>query len=147
MGDHHEHEAPTSQPVQYLDTTHPAKLPACVASCPMESLVYGPRNELIRIAREKAKREPDRYIRHILGEREVAGTSWLYLAGSEFTELGFPKLSEHSAPGVSEEIQHGIFASYFPPVFYYSLIGSVMWLSKKRRTREEEERAKEDDHA
>lgn len=134
-----------------FNRTKEGKLPACVETCPVETLTYGPRSELVRIAREKIKRSPDRYISHIFGEHEVAGTSWMYLAGSEFTELGFPKLPATSAPGVSEKIQHGIFASYFPPVFYYSLIGSVMWLSKKRHDREEAERhqeeQKEDRHA
>ncbi|UFS69427.1 4Fe-4S dicluster domain-containing protein [Geomonas sp. RF6] len=129
-----------------FNRTKEGKLPACVGTCPVEALTYGPRNEIIRVAREKIRREPERYRTHIFGEHEVAGTSWMYLATNDFTELGFPKLHNKSAPGVSESIQHGIFASYFPPVFYYSLIGSVMWLSKKRHAADESEHHKEDGH-
>ena len=114
-----------------FNRTREGKLPACVEICPLETLMYGPRTELIKIAREQIHRAPDRFIDHILGEKEVNGTSWIYLASRDFSELGFPRLPDAPAPGVSESIQHGIFAYFFPPVMYYSLLGAVMWLTKK----------------
>lgn len=111
--------------------TRDGKLPACIEICPVEAMTYGSLSEVIKIAREKIKRDPERFEDHILGEREVNGTSWVYLAGRKFTELGFPSLPHEPAPGVSESIQHGIFAYFFPPVMYYSLLGTVMWLTKK----------------
>ncbi|MEQ1920210.1 MAG: 4Fe-4S dicluster domain-containing protein, partial [Elusimicrobiota bacterium] len=79
-------------------------LPACVERCPVEALTYGRREDLVRVAKERVKRAPERYIRHIYGEFEVGGTSWLYLAGRDFTDLKFPKLGDKPAPGVSESI-------------------------------------------
>jgi len=111
--------------------TKQGQLPACIETCPVEALTYGPRSEVIKIAREKIRRAPDRYVNHILGEKEVDGTSWVYLASRKFTELGFPDLPTRPAPGVSEALQHGIFSYFVPPVLFYSLLGSVMWLSKK----------------
>ncbi|MBM2815080.1 MAG: 4Fe-4S ferredoxin iron-sulfur binding domain protein [Ignavibacteria bacterium] len=108
------------------------KLPACVDICPVEALVFGTRSEIIKIAREKIQRNPERYINHIYGENEVSGTSWVYLAGRNFYELGFPKLGFKHAPGVSEAIQHGIFAYFVPPVMFYSLLGTMMWIYKRR---------------
>ncbi len=32
---------------------------------------------------------PDQYIDHIYGEHEVGGTSWLYISGVPFEQLGF----------------------------------------------------------
>lgn len=112
--------------------TKNGELPACVEICPVEAMTYGPRSEVIKIAREKLRRSPDRYLNHILGEKEVDGTSWVYLSSRKFTELGFPDLPTKPAPGVSEALQHGIFSYFVPPVLFYSLLGSVMWLSKKR---------------
>lgn len=111
--------------------TKEGHLPACIEICPVEALTYGPRSEVIKIAREKIRRAPDRYLNHILGEKEVDGTSWVYLSSRKFTELGFPNLPTRPAPGVSEALQHGIFSYFVPPVLFYSLLGSVMWLSKK----------------
>jgi hypothetical protein len=33
---------------------------------------------------------PKKYIDHIYGEHEVGGTSWLYISGVPFEQLGFP---------------------------------------------------------
>ncbi|MBI5209781.1 MAG: 4Fe-4S dicluster domain-containing protein [Elusimicrobia bacterium] len=110
-------------------------LPACVESCPVEALTYGPREELIRVARARTKRYPQRYASHIYGESEVGGTSWLYLAGGDFADLRLPRLGPDPAPGVSESIQHGIFAYFIPPASLYGLLGLLMWISKNRPER------------
>ena len=48
----------------------------------------GKRDDLLNIARERIRRQPDRYVDHIYGENEMGGTSWLYIAGAPFSELG-----------------------------------------------------------
>jgi Fe-S-cluster-containing dehydrogenase component len=123
-----------------FDRTKEGKLPACVDICPVEALTYGPRMELVMIARDRIRRNPDRYINHIFGEAEVGGTSWLYLASKDFNDLGFPELGKDPAPGVSESIQHGIFAYFVPPASLYALLGGMMWLSKRRKELEQEEK-------
>jgi hypothetical protein len=64
------------------------EIPACVEACPKEALTYGKREDLINIARERIRKYPDRYIDHIYGENEMGGTSWLYLSGVPFHEIG-----------------------------------------------------------
>jgi len=113
------------------------QLPACVEICPVEALTFGPREELVRVAHDRIKRSPERYVDHVYGEYEVGGTSWMYLAGKEFAELQFPKLETAPAPGTSEAIQHGIFAYFVPPVALYGLLGAIMWLSKERKQESE----------
>jgi len=122
-----------------FNRTKEGKLPACVEICPMEALTYGKREDLVRIAHEKIKLYPERYINHVYGEYEVGGTSWLYLASKDFYELQFPKLGRNPAPGVTEAIQHGIFAYFVPPVALYALLGAVMWINKNRKKEPEEE--------
>ena len=64
------------------------KLPGCVEVCPMEALVYGKRDKLISIAKERIRKYPDRYIDHIYGQHEMGGTNWLYITGAPFEEIG-----------------------------------------------------------
>ena len=108
-------------------------IPACVEICPVEALMYGPRTELIRVARQRIKRNPGKYKNHIYGEREVGGTSWMYLTSADFDYLKFPKHGENTAPGVSESIQHGIFAYFVPPIALYAWLGGLMWITKRRK--------------
>ena len=115
-----------------FERTRRDKLPACVEVCPVESITYGKRSRLIEAARQKLRNYPERYIDHIYGEFEVGGTSWMYLAGVDFSDLEFPKLGKDAAPGVSESIQHGIFAYFIPPISLYALLGGIMWLNKTK---------------
>jgi Fe-S-cluster-containing dehydrogenase component len=63
-------------------------LPGCVEACPTEALIFGKRSDLVTMARRRIARHPDQYEDHIYGEREMGGTSWLYLAGEPFETLG-----------------------------------------------------------
>ncbi len=65
-------------------------VPACAEACPVEAISFGKRSQLISIARDRIKAEPNRYQNHIYGEREAGGTAWLYLSAVPFEELGFP---------------------------------------------------------
>lgn len=64
------------------------KLPGCVEACPTEALTFGKREDLLKIARERMRKDPDKYIDHIYGEQEMGGTSWLYISNVPFRELG-----------------------------------------------------------
>jgi len=119
-----------------IDRTTEGKLPACVSICPVEALTYGTREELITEARRRIKNNPDKYHDHIFGEHEVGGTSWLYLADKNLSGSVFPELDTNPAPGVSESIQHGLFAYFVPPIAVYALLGGIMWLTKDKDNKE-----------
>ncbi len=121
-----------------IERTKEGKIPACTEICPVEAITYGRREDLIRAAKEKIKNYPQRYVNRIFGDSTVGGTSWIYLASQEFEQLGFPKLGNDPAPGVSEAIQHGIFAYFVPPIALYSLLGGVMWINKNKKKNEGE---------
>ena len=56
----------------------------------MDAITFGKRSELIRLARDRIRSEPDRYIDHIYGEHEAGGADWLYVSGVPFEELDLP---------------------------------------------------------
>jgi Fe-S-cluster-containing dehydrogenase component len=64
------------------------KLPGCVESCPTEALSFGKRDDLLKIARERIRKDPDKYIDHIYGEHEMGGTNWLYISDVPFRDIG-----------------------------------------------------------
>jgi len=68
--------------------------PACAKSCATGALTFGERDELLSEAKTRIKDWPGKYVNHIYGEKEVGGTSWLYLSPIPFKALGFPTLSE-----------------------------------------------------
>jgi Fe-S-cluster-containing dehydrogenase component len=112
-------------------------VPACVQTCPMQVMTFGKRPDLIRQAREKIKKYPNRYVPHIYGEKEVGGTAWLYLSGISFGEIDFPELGYHPAPSYTEPIQHAIFKWFLPPAAVYAALGGVWWfLSSKRKKKD-----------
>lgn len=63
-------------------------LPGCVQACPTEALTFGKRTDLLQIGRERIRRFPERYVDHVYGEHEMGGTSWLYLSGVPFHQIG-----------------------------------------------------------
>jgi hypothetical protein len=103
----------------------------------VEALAYGKRRDLLTLAEERIEDNPDRYYNHTYGKNEVGGTSWMYLNGHAPSELDFPKLGDNPAPGVSESIQHGIFAYFVPPIALYALLGGIMWVAKNKESEEE----------
>jgi Fe-S-cluster-containing dehydrogenase component len=66
------------------------RITACAEACPAGALTFGKRDELLKLAKAKIVKNPDRYIDHIYGEHEVGGTSWMYISGVPFEQLGFP---------------------------------------------------------
>lgn len=107
-------------------------MPACVEACPVNCLVFGRKKELIEIAHATIKSDPWRYTNQVYGEHEAGGTSWMYLAGTSFENLGLPVIGEKAPPELSEHLQHSVFKHWIPPVSLYAILGGAMWLFKRR---------------
>ncbi len=105
------------------------KPPACVEICPREAILFGTRKELLQVAHERIRQNPDRYIDHIYGEHEVGGTSWMYISSVPFEQLKMPVLPDESPAALTESIQHGIFKGFSGPVMLFGLLGLLMKLS------------------
>ena len=113
------------------------EFPGCSEACPVEAIAFGKRNQLIKLARERIRNKPDRYIDHIYGEHEVGGTGWMYLSRVPFEDLGFPTdLSKTPSPEYTKE-----FLSFVPLVLvvWPALLGGFYLFSKRREQIEQEE--------
>jgi len=118
-------------------TLEDGKRPACVEMCPPEALVYGRRADLLELAENRIRMNPERYYPHIYGEHEVGGTSWIYLLDRPPAEAGLPVLSDEAPSAVTERIQHGIFKGFSGPVMMLGLLSVLMRSSSDRRTDKE----------
>ncbi|MBN1356963.1 4Fe-4S dicluster domain-containing protein [bacterium] len=111
----------------FRERTSRGSVPACVEICPVQCMTYGKRSDLIRMARARIANYPDRYISHIYGEHEMGGTSWMYLSGEPFENLGFQTLPDEAPPRLVEGIQHSIFRYFISPILLFGLLSATMW--------------------
>jgi len=65
--------------------------PACVEACPNEVSVFGERGELLELARRRIAGNPGKYLQHIYGEKELGGTSVLYISDTPLDAFGWPE--------------------------------------------------------
>jgi formate dehydrogenase iron-sulfur subunit len=61
--------------------------PACVSVCPTQALIFGERDELLKLA-ENTISADSKYVKHIYGQEEAGGTQWLYISDVPFEQLG-----------------------------------------------------------
>jgi len=79
--------------------------PACVGACPEGALKFGDRDTLLREAQELIRRDPA-YRNHVWGEKEFGGTSVMYIADVDLTELGWPGNDAAAIPSLTEPLVH-----------------------------------------
>ena len=104
--------------------------PACVTTCPTGALKFGEREELIAEARERISLATDQYVDHIYGEKEVGGTSWLYLSPVPFEKLGLPTVGSEPVTVDAERAMGAV-----PPVLLgvAAAMSGIYWLIQRRQ--------------
>jgi formate dehydrogenase iron-sulfur subunit len=97
--------------------------PACVQSCPVDALTFGPRREIVREAHSRLYNDPYAYHHHIYGEEEVGGTGWVYVSPVPFEEIGFrTDLGNDSVPELTQSFLYAVPVVFLLwPVFLNSI--------------------------
>jgi Fe-S-cluster-containing dehydrogenase component len=62
--------------------------PACVEACPQEALTFGKRKDMLKVAHQRIRMSPGKYIDHVYGEHEAGGTAWMYISPVDFDRVG-----------------------------------------------------------
>jgi formate dehydrogenase iron-sulfur subunit len=115
------------------------QLPGCVEVCPKEALTFGKRDDLLKMAKDRIRKNPDRYVDHIYGEKEMGGTSWMYLSDVPFNEVGMREdLGNTSAPNLTSGALHVVpMVVALWPVFLTGMYG----MTKRREKITDKEKA------
>ena len=107
-------------------------LPGCAEVCPVEAITFGRRDVLLKLAKDRIKENPAKYVDKIYGEQEVGGTSWMYITGVAFDKLGFIRTPDHPTPKLAETIQHTLFGYLWSPLALFGILSGIMWTSHKK---------------
>lgn len=104
--------------------------PACTSVCPSGALQFGNRNQLIETAKERLYAPGSQYVRHVFGEHEVGGTSWMYITDIPFDTLGLPTaLGEYAYSSLT---QASLAAVPFVLTLWPPLLMGIYSFSKRR---------------
>jgi formate dehydrogenase iron-sulfur subunit len=103
---------------------------ACSVACPMESTIFGERDQLLAEAKRRILDSPDDYVPRIYGQKEVGGTSVFYLSNVSFESLGFyTNLENSSYPDKTWRVLEKI-----PDIVVTAgvALGAVYWITSRR---------------
>ena len=144
-----EYDTPTPK-VQKCDFCKDNRLakgeePVCASVCPRGAIKFGKRGDLLKEAKRRIKNNPNQYNTHVYGESEIGGTSVLYLAPKDisFADLGYKMYGETPPIELHEDIQHGIFKYWIPPVALYGALG-LMAYNNMKKSKEKDPLTEED---
>ena len=114
------------------------KVPGCISACPMEALVWGKREDLLKTAWERIGSVPGKYVPHVYGEHEMGGTNWMYISNVPFEQIKLPtNVGTTSAPEMTSSALGlvPLVACLWP-----ALLGGIWQITKWKDKRAEEEK-------
>lgn len=103
---------------------------ACSEACPTGATITGTREELLAEASRRIAENPEGYINHIFGEREVGGTSTLFISATPFEKFGLPTQYPNEAlPDLTYRV-----LSKIPNIVVVgsALLGGIYWITSRR---------------
>ena len=115
--------------------------PACVSACAHDATEFGLREDLLRIARRRIARHPDRYVDRIYGEHEAGGTAVLYISDVPLDEFWPAELGNQSIPDLTWPLMSKTPAM---AVGAASVVTGISWIVS-RRMKLQAERASEEE--
>ncbi len=122
-----------------LSETGPG-IPGCVQACPSGALKFGTREELLKEAKKRIAENPERYNPKVYGETDGGGTSILYLADTNFNNLGFPKDLGDKSPAVLSEKLQSTYKGLVAPIVGYGMLAYVVFQNYMLQKDEDKEK-------
>jgi len=104
---------------------------ACAEVCPRQATLSGDRDELLTAARARIKSSPDPYFPHVFGEFEAGGSSVLFIASRDISQIGMKMArSEKPWPALTDLGMKSV-----PPVgiFTGTALFGLWWTFKRRK--------------
>ncbi|MEM2224991.1 MAG: 4Fe-4S dicluster domain-containing protein [Candidatus Caldarchaeum sp.] len=102
--------------------------PTCVETCPTDALKWGPRDEIVRMAREKAQRIGG----FTYGIEEVGGTNVIYVLKRPPEELGLPKVYKERVSERTERLVSQMNAIGIAGLMVGAFLGIVKWVGERK---------------
>ncbi len=118
------------------------KLPGCVEVCPRKAMLIGPREEIEKLAEERARAMNG----HIYGKKENGGTSTFYVSPVSFEKINAAMEKKPGQPDMKPDVKRRM-ASTDPlgnavlaaPIFGIVAAGTLNWFSKRKDKAAKEE--------
>jgi formate dehydrogenase iron-sulfur subunit len=103
---------------------------ACSEACPAEATMFGEREEMIALAKQRIAEDPEAYSDHIYGLEEAGGTCVLVIGSRELIETAFdPRIPDEALPEMTWEV-----LSRIPTAVGVAGVGlvGVNWIIRRR---------------
>jgi len=103
---------------------------ACSEACPAEATMFGEREEMIALAKQRIAESPDEYSSHIYGLEEAGGTCVLVIGSPELIESAFdPRIPDEALPEKTWQV-----LSRIPTAVGVAGVGlvGVNWIIRRR---------------
>ena len=112
--------------------------PACTEACPTGAVIFGTRQQLLQVARQRIEANPGKYYQdRIYGEGDLGGTQVLYLSHLPFAKLGLPEVGTESRAHYGTKVHNVIYKGMAIPLAVYVVLAAAI----KRRWKVMEEEA------
>jgi formate dehydrogenase beta subunit len=111
--------------------------PACTEVCPVNAVIFGKREDLLREAHRRIEASPGKYYQdRVYGEQDLGGTQVVYLSHVPFAKIGLPEVGTTSAAHEGEKVHGVIYKGMVIPAMVYAGLAFVM--NRRFRVHEEE---------
>ncbi|MBU0519063.1 4Fe-4S dicluster domain-containing protein [bacterium] len=138
------------EPVPYIrkcilcyDKIKVGEQPSCTAACPTGATIFGDRDELLQEAHRRIQENPELYIDRVWGEKEIGGSSVLYISDTDLSFLTYNQpLGEKPVPKRTEAAMNSVPYAF---VGMGSLMAGISWVVGRRMKLQQDNSAQKEE--